>query len=263
MNSLESKEPPLHASQKLKSDLAGMGIKKTDVLLVHSSLKSIGKVEGGADTVLDALMDALSDGLLVFPTLSYESVNANQPFFSVLNTPGCVGILPELFRKRKGVYRSWHPTHSLAAWGRGAEDFVSGHEKFDTPCARESPWGKLVQRKAKILFVGTGLACNTLLHGVEEWFGVPERLSDEKEALKVETPEGLILEVPSRRHLGHPSDHYAKLEGIFDRSGILKTGVLGSARCHLLEAAPMAELTLKLLQKDTFLFSHSGVPDSN
>jgi aminoglycoside 3-N-acetyltransferase len=111
--------------------------------------------------------------------------------------------------------------------------------------------------------VGTGISCNTLLHGVEEWFDVPQRLTAEKEALRVETPDGRILEVPSRRHQGHYSDNYAKLEGLFARRGILKTFGFGSAQCHLVESAPMTEITLNLLKKDPVLFSHPNVPEAD
>jgi len=253
---------PKHTIQKLKSDLELMGLQKDDVLLVHSSMKRIGEVEGVAEAVLDALMASLPEGLLAFPTLTYESVDAEHPLFSVLNTKCCVGILPELFRKREGVYRSWHPTHSVAAWGPGSRDFVSGHEKFDTPCAWGSPWGRLVKRKAKILFVGTGTVCNTMLHGVEEWFDVPQRFHEGKVALKVETPEGKIVEVPSRRHLDHTSQYYDKLDGLFTARRILKACGFGSSACHLMEAAPMMELTIKLLEKEPQLFSHPGVPDA-
>jgi len=98
------------------------------------------------------------------------------------------------------------------------------------------------------------------MHGVEEWFGVPGRLGDEKVALKVETPEGKIMEVPSRPHLGHPSDYYDKLDGLFTAHGILKTCGFGSASCHLMEAAPMKELIFKLLKIEPLLFSHPGIP---
>ncbi len=47
-----------------------LGIKSDDVLLVHSSLKSFGFVEGGADAVIDGLLDALNpSGTLVMPAL--------------------------------------------------------------------------------------------------------------------------------------------------------------------------------------------------
>src|SRR6185369_6392454 len=109
------------------------------------------------------------------------------------------------------------------------------------------------------LFLGTGLGCNTLIHGVEEWAGVPGRLTESREALLVRTPQDTVLEVPSRRHVGDPSKYYAKLEPVFFAAGALKLGKLGDASCHLLEASVAASSTLGLLARDPQLFSHAGL----
>ena len=98
--------------------------------------------------------------------------------FDPMTEPSCVGILTNLFMKRPGVFRSLHPTHSIAAFGKGAEDYIQGEEKVDTPCHRNGCWGKLYDLGAKILFVGCTLRSNTILHGVEEWNQIPMRLTD-------------------------------------------------------------------------------------
>ena len=131
----------MYKASDLRRDLIAMNLHPSDTLLVHSSMKSIGEVENGADTVLDVVMEYFGkDGLLVFPTLTYSRVNTATPRYDVVNTPCSTGILPELFRQRKGVIRSLHPTHSVAAYGRDAAAFVAGHEKFATPAAVGSPW---------------------------------------------------------------------------------------------------------------------------
>ena len=54
----------------IKNALTELGIQKGDVMVVHSSLKSFGHVEGGADAVIDACLETLTpSGTLVFPTL--------------------------------------------------------------------------------------------------------------------------------------------------------------------------------------------------
>ena len=47
----------------LKHDLVAMGLTGNETILIHSSMKSIGPVEGGADTVLDALMEFFCGGI--------------------------------------------------------------------------------------------------------------------------------------------------------------------------------------------------------
>jgi aminoglycoside 3-N-acetyltransferase len=97
--------------------LADMGIKQNDTLLIHSSMKSIGEVENGADEVLDACIEYMEGGLLVFPTHTWAQMNETYNVFNPLTEPSCIGILTNLFLKRPGVVRSWHPTHSVAVLG--------------------------------------------------------------------------------------------------------------------------------------------------
>ena len=138
----------MYSKSDLKADLTAMGLKGSETVIIHSSLKSIGEVEGRADGILDALTEFFKDGLLVFPSMSYNLVNAKQPVFSVRDTPCCVSMLPELFRRRPGVIRSLHPTHAVAAIGKDAAEFVAGHEKFDSPATNDGKIVILIQGKA-------------------------------------------------------------------------------------------------------------------
>ncbi len=122
-----------YTKQTLQQDLAAMGLTGTETILIHSSMKSIGAVEGGADTVLDALMEFFAEGLLLLPTHTWQFIDQDHPVFDVRRSPCCVGILPELFRQRPGVVRSLHPTHSIAACGRGAAAYLAGELENNTP----------------------------------------------------------------------------------------------------------------------------------
>jgi len=231
----------MHDTLSLVADLDAMGIRRSDTLLIHSSMKSIGEVVGGADAVLDALMAYFKDeGLLVFPTLTYRVVNAQNPCFDVRFTPVSTGILPELFRQRQGVMRSLHPTHSVAACGRDAAEFVAGHEKAVTPAPVGSPWWKLLQRKGKILFVGTGISCNTFLHGVDEWLQLPGMLSEAPENLEIIDCNGNKMFMPLHRHAVGRNVYYGSLEARFEAAGALKRGRFGSAECHVLDCEKIA-----------------------
>lgn len=252
----------MYTRNSLQNDLKQAGILPADTLLVHSSMKSIGEVEGGADAVLDALMEYFrKDGLLVFPTLTY-GLNKEHPTFYIRETPSQVGLLSNLFRMRPGVLRSLHPTHSVAAWGKDAEAFLAGHDMFSTPCAKGSPWGRLADRGAKILFIGTqGICCNTFLHGVEEWFGVPGMLTEEKERLRSIDESGIEHVVPSRRHVGSHSQYYGKMEPLFAKHGALTYLRFGDAASYLLDCAAVREITFRCLNRDPLLFTHPGEPE--
>ena len=180
----------MYTEENLLAQLKDMNIDQNGTIIVHSSMKSIGDVEGGADTILDAFSKFMKDGLLVFPTHTWADVNKNQPKFYVETSPSHIGILTEKFRKRQNVIRSLHPTHSVAALGKDAKVFTEGNERFDTPCARGSSWGKLLDRQAKILLIGVDLKRNTFIHGIEEWMNIPGRLTESHEQLTTVLPDG-------------------------------------------------------------------------
>lgn len=246
----------MHTKESLLLQLGEAGIPREGTVLMHSSMKSIGQVEGGADTVLDALADYMKEGLLVLPTHTWSYINAENPRFSVEESPSCVGILTELFRKRPGVIRSLHPTHSVAALGRDAAAFVEGAERYDTPCHRESPWGKLLDRKAAILLVGVDLRRNTFIHGIEEWMDIPGRLTDGHEPLVTVLPGGEEIPVPSRRHCGLPwSLHFWKVEGVLERAGVIRRSRLGDALMWVCDTVRMTEILSAMLKDNPHLFS--------
>ncbi len=245
----------MHKKESLIKDLERFGIDRRGTLLVHSSMKSIGEVEGGADTVLDALSEYMKEGLLVLPAHTWSYIKAHNPKFYVEDSPSCVGILPELFRKRPGVVRSLHPTHSVAALGKDAVEFTTGDEKFDTPCARGSSWGKLLDRKAQIMLIGVDFRRNTFIHGIEEWVDIPGRISDEHEQLYTVLKDGTEISVPSRRHIGHTSEKYFKVEEICEKNNAMHKGNFGDAVVCVCDTVKMTELLVKMLKIEPALFS--------
>ena len=51
-----------------------LGIKEGDVVLVHSSFKSMGHVVGGAEDVIGGFLDAIGEeGTLVFPCFTQKN----------------------------------------------------------------------------------------------------------------------------------------------------------------------------------------------
>ena len=83
----------MHTFNSLLQDIKQAGIHKQGTLLVHSSMKAIGEVEGRADTVLDALIEYMKDGLLVFPTHSWSGENLKGGIYDPKTDPTCVGFL--------------------------------------------------------------------------------------------------------------------------------------------------------------------------
>ncbi len=253
------KEIVMYNKTDLLNHLVQMNINPKGTLLVHSSMKAIGQVEGGAETVLDALIEYMKDGLLILPTHTWRQMSKEYTVFDSRTETSCVGLLTNLFMKRKGVFRSLHPTHSVAAIGKDAYDYVSGEELTVTPCSRNGCWGKLYDRNATILFLGCSLKSNTYLHGVEEWVDTPNRLAKESQDFIVIDREGSKHIVPQYRHSAtepyvDPSEHYDKMENIFLKNNAIYYGKFGDAKCIVGSAVKMADITKEYLLKDFHLF---------
>lgn len=233
--------------------LREMGLIEGDIVLVHSSLSSFGYVEGGADAVIDALLESVGPlGTVMVPTLTgSEKLSAtNPPVFYPSSTPCWTGRIPETFRKRQGAVRSRHPTHSVAAIGAMAEYLTRGHERCATPCGVGSPYVKLAEMGGYILFMGVTLECNTTFHTVEELANVPYHMQPDWVEAKIVDDNGTVEVTRIRLHLYGPARDFEKMEPILLSEGIMKKGMIGDSTLRLVRAKPMIDLTLKLLEKD-------------
>lgn len=243
-----------YTKSDLLRDLAAMGLTGRETILIHSSMKSIGDVAGGADTVLDALMEFFSDGLLLLPTHTWKTVNAANPVFDVRTSPCCVGILPELFRGRPGVVRSLHPTHSLAGYGKDAAAYLAGQELCNTPCTPGGAYDRLKDVGGKILLIGVTHARNTYIHSVEEVLNVPHRLTDAPAKLTAVDADGNPHTVCMRSHYNarqpHISENFVKLTQAYLDCGAAENVRFGDAACTLCDAHIIFEVTRHVLAPD-------------
>ena len=251
----------MYQKDTLLRDLRSLGIRPGDTLMVHSSVRSVGPTENRADTIIDALMEAVTpEGLLLMPSHTWAQMGPEHPVFDPQTEPSCVGVLPDVLRQRPNVYRSLHPTHSVVAWGKDAAAYTAGEENAKTPCPRDGCWGRLLDRKAKILFLGCPLSKNTYIHSVEEWADVPLRFTEQPVPFQVVTHDGRgTIPVEVYRHYNalcpHISENFVKLREPFERAGAMITGKVGDAFCYLGEAEGMAQVTLRLLEQDIQLLS--------
>ena len=242
----------MYGKQDLLAQLKTLGIDPSGTLMVHLSYKAIGEVDGRGDTVLDALMEYMSAGLLVLPSHTWGNVTTSNPVMDVLYTPSCVGKLTEMFRKRPGVFRSLHPTHSQVAYGADAREFSAGDENLTTPCGKGGTYYKLWERNAQILLIGVNFTRNTFIHGIEEWDGAEGSISPEISDLYVIDREGGRLHTPQRRHCSRlGSETFSKLEPQALQEGVLTIGTFGDASARLMQARKLRELAARCLKADS------------
>ena len=243
----------MYTKQDLLKHLSALGVDPKGTLMVHISYKAIGNVEGRGDTVLNALIEYMSSGLLVIPSHTWDNVNNKNPVMDVQYTPvtPSIGILPELFRKRLYVHRSLHPTHSLAAVGKDAKEFLDGEEKINTPCGKGGAYYKLWERNAQILLIGCNFTTNTFIHGLEEWENAEGAISKEKTDFYVIDYNGKRQYTPQYRHCApNGSSTFSKIEPFAYEKGILTYGSFGDAGTSLMRAIPLRDLVAGLLKEN-------------
>lgn len=170
--------------------LKSLGIENGDILLFHSSLKSFGEIENGADTVIDGALEAVGpDGTLVAPALLTKSFYVAYEIFDKNTSPCEVGFIPETMRKRPNALRSDQATHSVSAIGKMAEFLTNSHStskprKFpygDYAFSHGSPWQKMYDLNAKVVMMGAPYNTITFRHFVEAIYAekVIEGVKDE------------------------------------------------------------------------------------
>ena len=244
----------LQAAESITADLLNLGVRQGGVLLVHSSLRSFGRVPGGAETVIRGLLGALgSDGTLLMPALGSDGDGGDPPVFDVLGTPTWAGAIPEAFRLRRGTMRSLHPTHSVCGVGRLAKDLLATHEQDSTPCGPHSPFRLLRDYAGQILMLGCGLAPNTSFHAIEELVE-PPYLFGETQLCTLRRADG---EVYKRRYRLHGfagwRQRYDRIGPSLEGTGLVCGKVL-EADSQLMDAPAMWAAALALMGKDPLFF---------
>ena len=237
----------------LAADLQRLGLEPGARVLVHSSLSRLGHVEGGAEAVIEALLQATGpEGTVLFPTLTGTAQDGPEhpPRIDVRLTPCWTGRIPETARRQPDAYRSLHPTHSVAALGADAERWSSGHEVSRTPCDRASPYYRLIDEAGCILLLGAGQDSNTTLHCLEELADVPYHLQPDVTECVVVDARGKEVVVRNRLHLWRWQRDFARIDVPLREAGAMQIGRVGQAEARLIRAEALATVILPLIEDD-------------
>lgn len=176
-------ERKLVLKQDIAAALRAVGVEPGQTIEVHTSLSSMGFVCGGAQMVIEALLEAVGEqGTILMPTQSWknldptcgvhweepeqwwQTIRDNWPAYDKDITPtNTMGAVAEMFRKWPGTLRSDHPARSVAAWGKHAEYLTRDHD-LSNIFGEGSPIGKLYELDGYVLLIGVGYDKNTSIH---------------------------------------------------------------------------------------------------
>jgi aminoglycoside 3-N-acetyltransferase len=182
--------------------LGRMRIPIDGVLVVHSAIATLSRRGFRAEAMIEALLDYMSKGTLIMPTMTWRTVRPEQPLWDELSTPSHTGVLTEIFRTCYATARSIHPTHSVAACGPQAESLLARHHLDDTPVSFNSPYGLMRGMPAYALMIGVGLESCTAIHLSEEMIApdIYLRPANQTEFYECRDRHGIAHQVRTRRH---------------------------------------------------------------
>ncbi len=227
--------------------LCKLNVPQDKPVTVHTSLRSIGKLQGGAQTLLDALIEYCTQkgGLLIVPTHTWGYME-DEIVLDLTEPRSNLGVFPNIALQDGRGIRSNHITHSVTVFGPQAEKFA---EKDDAAVTMADPagcYGELYRRDGYVLLIGVGQEKNTFLHCVEEMLDVPNRTAEQPITLKMRSTDGSIVEKQIyplyAEGIEDVSQQFGNYEPAFRKHGCIIDGKLGNADIQLCSARKMKEI---------------------
>lgn len=243
-----------------------VGLRKGDVVMVHASLSSLGYVCGGAQTVIEALMETVgNEGTIVMPAQSWKNLDPetgvhwdadekdwqiirdNWPAYIKELTPtNTMGAVAEMFRQWPGTLRSDHPARSVCAWGKHADFITSGHD-LSNIFGDGSPIGKLYELDGKVLLLGVGYDKNTSLHLADARAEYPSKHNCIEHSAVFENGRRVWKEYET---LYVDGEDFEKIGKSFEKDGNSAESVLGNATIKLMSQRQIVDFAVKWIQSN-------------
>ena len=273
-----------HTTASLTADLAALGVEPGGVLWVQAGLRSVGRVAGGAQSVVRALLGALGGagrGTLVAYTATPENSDTSRlaarltegltpeglaahraamPAFDPRTTPASptMGRLAEQIRRTPGAVRSSHPQTSFAAVGVHARRITGTHE-LDCHLGESSPLGRLYELAGRVLLIDVPLSRLTAFHLADIRAGDPPA-----------RPYGCVVRDATGRRSWQrfqapdlDDRHFGELAAALLREGRgIRGGRFGDADCLLVPVVEAVDVAGRGLRRGVGTGAATGAPRS-
>ncbi|MBR4653080.1 MAG: AAC(3) family N-acetyltransferase [Kiritimatiellae bacterium] len=179
---------PTVGKDEILAALAAVGVRRGDTLLVHSALSACGRIEGGAKTILDAIIETIGpEGNFFVPTFQRSECFLNGISKRWDHRPSdfrdraseavrWVGTLPlEFMRLWPDAPRGVHISHSWAGLGPRAAEVLSRQVEDEAPFSDNSCPMVVKDMGGKILLFGSSIGRVSFVHCFETHYGLPGR----------------------------------------------------------------------------------------
>ncbi len=238
--------------ESLAAQLRALGIESGDRVLVRAGLVAVGRIDGGADTFVAALLDSVgAEGTVVslaFTDSSFIRLPRAEDAFTALKASNA-GALPNAMLRHPSHRRSRHPMCSYVAIGRDAALFTDSH---DQDSGAYEPVRHLLDERGKCVLVGCVASSPgfTTAHLVEADLGLHQRVILPQLNATYYRDESGTLHLYRRRDMGLCSMSFYKFYAHHVRAGILRSGLVGGAYSILAPAEPAYRIERAILERD-------------
>ncbi len=237
--------------KQLISDLSALGVTPGDHLAIGMSLKKIGIIQGGVETFIDAVLEAIGENGTVMANtytancrLSDVRFIPNDRVFDACNTPANTGVFAEALRQRPQSLRSRHPITSVAAVGKLARYLTASHNE-NAPCY--SPYSRLAEVRGKSLYIGIGDNLVGLRHEAQYLAGLLTVVPLKRGAVYLDAEKNTKLF--RLRDMGGCTTRLPELVSILRERRLIIEGVIGKARALLVNTNESLPLMAGLLRE--------------
>lgn len=136
----------------LKTFFIENGLKKNDVIMLQSSWRAFIGFQGSPKDVIDTILEIIGEeGTLLMPTFS-----GNIKHIDLYRDNSKLGAISEEFRKMDNVKRSSDSFFPISGLIKDADAFLEDHINSKKPFDEYSPFGKLLKKDGKLVFLGLG-----------------------------------------------------------------------------------------------------------
>jgi aminoglycoside 3-N-acetyltransferase len=250
--------------RSLLADVRALGVAASDIVMVHASVRSIGPIIGGVNTVVQALLDAVGDEGTLAAYADWElgfddtdiagALADDVPAFDkrIAKAAREYGILPETIRTWPGAVRSDNPEAGVVAVGARAARLCADHA-LSYGYGDDSPYAKLVAADATVLLLGAPLDTITLLHHAEHVARIErKRVRRYRRKLLAGTDEHWVdieeFDTAGPVVDGMPDDCFARIAEIALARGHGRHGLIGNAGAYAFGAAELHRTGVQWLE---------------
>lgn len=234
---------------QLVEELKKIGLQEGMILEVHSSLSSFGHVEGGAETVIEALMECVGEkGSIFMPALALSpelelteedremGITVKIKVLSEDAPRTAMGIIADTFRKREDISMGQGIIRTVG-WGLHAKEAAKGGLDY------------VLHNGGKALLLGVDIYKLTAMHYVED--ALPKKIGDlfapTEEINKKYPPEEWFMEAGAP-----PVKPWYTIQDKAKERGLIREGYIGNCKYMFFDVWDVVSIYKEELERNPY-----------